>query len=202
MILPDWRIENLAIKGAITPFDPTRLQPASYDMALDKYFRFYENHTISPRAARAFDMWIDPKSPERRTRQVEATEYFEIGPHAFVLASSVERFKFPHDVQGRCDGKSSLGRMGLMVHVTAGNFDPGFEGTATLELFNANSLPIRLYPGMTIAQMVFQKMDGDSKRSYAGKYQNQGAIEPGPRESEYYKNFLGNQTSDPWPGPA
>lgn len=193
MILPDWRIENLAMAGAITPFDSARLQPASYDMTLDRHFRLFV--VIPDRGL------IDLKREQHLTAPVQY-DYYDISPGQFILASSVERFKLPHNIQGRCDGKSSLGRLGLMVHVTAGNFDPGFEGTATLELFNANKWTIRLYPGMPIAQMVFQELDGESRRSYRGKYHKQGDDAPGPRESEYYKNFVENQTSDSAPRPA
>lgn len=190
MILPDWEIKK-RMASRITPFNEEHVQPASYDITLDKYFRFYEQPDASS------PVFIDVKSPERRTRQVEVERYFEIGPHCFVLASSIEAFRFPDDLAGRCEGKSSLGRMGLVIHITAGFFDPGFEGTATLELFNANQYPIRLYPGMKIAQMSFYQMSAHVHKRYGtsksgNKYMGQGVAEPGPRESEYFRNFNGN----------
>lgn len=201
MILPDHLIKAKVHNGTlgITPFRDRQVQPASYDITLDRYFRFYENinrhhEGCLPDCEAKHVQVIDAKSPLRMTKQVEVDRYFEIGPHNFVLACSVEAFKFPKDLAGRCEGKSSLGRMGLAIHVTAGFFDPGFEGTATLELFNANTMPIRIYPGMKIAQMSFHQMAGSVLHAYGegetgSKYKGQGVAEPGPRESEYFRNF-------------
>lgn len=190
MILPDWMIaEQMGQHGRITPFDERNIQPASYDMTLDNYFRFYVREDDGPNSV----PYIDVKSPKRRTIQHRIEHYFEIGPLSFVLACSRETFRFPDNIAGRCEGKSSLGRLGLSVHVTAGFFDPGFEGTATFELFNTNHLPIRIYPGMKIAQMSFHQMAGHVRKRYGlsgNKYMGQGIAEPGPRESEYWKNFL------------
>lgn len=192
MILPDWQIRKLVHNGdiGITPFTLTHVQPASYDITLDRYFRFYKKVQNSDVVELPI---IDVKSPRRMTVQVEANNYFELGPHDFALASSRETFRFPDNIAGRCEGKSSLGRMGLAIHVTAGFFDPGFEGTATLELFNANRYAIRLYPGMKIAQMSFHQMAGQVAAPYGlgtgAKYKGQGIAEPGPRESEYFRNF-------------
>lgn len=202
MILPDWMIEK-RMANHITPWNPLHVQPASYDLTLDKYFRFYERQTGPHNDIEI----IDPKSPLRMTRQVEVNEYFELGPHNFVLACSCEAFRFPDDLAGRCEGKSSLGRMGLAIHVTAGFFDPGFEGTATLELFNANNFPIRLYPNMKIAQMSFHQMAGHVRRRYGrsasgNKYMDQGIKEPGPRESEYFRNFHREEYEGNWTSEA
>lgn len=192
MILPDHKIEIAVRNGSIgiTPYDRHQIQPASYDLRLDRYFRFY----VRPKNKNGKPPIIDVKSPLRMTDQIEVENYFEIGPHDFVLASSIERFKFPFNIAGRCEGKSSLGRMGLTIHVTAGFFDPGFEGTATLELSNVNSMPIRIYPGMKIAQMSFHEMSAPCAVPYGwgelgSKYIRQGDDEPGPKESEYFRNF-------------
>lgn len=193
MILPDQKIYEAVKSGriGIDPFDAECIKPASYDMKLDRYFRFYSRLQITNDETEP--NIIDLKSPRRMTKQVEATQFFELGPHEFVLASSIETFRFPPHIAGRCEGKSSLGRVGLTIHVTAGFFDPGFEGTATLELFNANRYPIRMYPGMPVAQMSFHQMDGRSTVPYGmsggSKYHRQGIEEPGPKESEFWRNF-------------
>ena len=194
MILPDQKIYEAVKSGriGIDPFNAEHIKPASYDMTLDKYFRFYSRLQIT-NDPDVDPLIIDVKSPRRMTKQVEVKEWFEIGPHEFVLASSIETFRFPNDLAGRCEGKSSLGRIGLTIHVTAGFFDPGFEGTATLELFNANRYPIRIYPGMPIAQMSFHELSDRAAVPYGmsggSKYHRQGIETPGPKESEYFKNF-------------
>lgn len=189
MILPDHLIKRDVRTGriGITPFDEQRLQPASYDLTLSPHFRFYKR-SLDPENSTII---IDPKSPRRMTVLKTVEHWFELGPQSFVLASSIEEFKFPNDLAGRCDGKSSLGRMGLAVHITAGFFDPGFEGTATFELFNSNHFPMRLYPGMPIAQMSFHELVAPAAHPYKvkGKYMGQGIEEPGPKESEYFRNF-------------
>lgn len=191
MILPDHLIKDAVLTEhiGITPFSDAQLQPAGYDLTLDRYFRYYT------RPVKRFlddPLVIDVKSPRRMTEMKEVKEWFELGPHAFVLASSIETIRLPNDVMAYCDGKSSLGRLGLAIHVTAGNIDPGFNGTITLELFNVHDFPIRIYPGMPIAQMRFQRLVSPCERDYSdkgGKYQDQGLSEPGPKESEYFRNF-------------
>ena len=189
MILPDHEIFKQRAGGAlgIDPFSPDQIQPASYDMLLDQYFRVYDNFMRRHP--------VDPKSPERRTMPVPSSgtgQPVVIRPHGFMLASTVERVRMPSHLVGRVEGKSSLARMGLFVHVTAGFVDPGFEGHITLELYNANNVPIRLYPGMPICQMSFERLCTPSERPYGhnklkSKYADQ---DRGPVESMYYKNFL------------
>jgi dCTP deaminase len=161
------------------PFDSTLIQPASIDMRLDRYFRFYPSDEYDP---------IDPFDPERRTVGVEG-EKLMVRPQQFMLASTKERITLPANIVGRLEGKSSLARMGLFVHVTAGFFDPGFDGFATLEIFNANPSPIVLHENMTICQMSFMRMAASADRPYGSgrvsKYQHQAQ---GPQESAYYKN--------------
>lgn len=178
MILTDRDIEQMAWQAdLIEPYDPALLQPASYDMRLDGIFRFY-----NPSDSRT----IDTKSSEGRTTIVEVQESITIDSLSFVLASTIEKVKIPDSMVGRIEGKSSLARMGLFVHVTAGFCDPGFEGHVTLELFNANHQPIKIYVGMPICQMAFERLSAHSRKPYSGKYQNQPR---GPQESTYYRNF-------------
>lgn len=187
MILPDHEIFKQRAGGAlgIEPFYEAQVQPASYDMLLGDKFRVYDNWNHRHP--------IDPKSPERRTtlRKVNKDKSFILRACSFALAFTVEKVRMPSHLVGRVEGKSSLARMGLFVHVTAGFVDPGFEGHITLELFNANDVPIRLYPGMPVCQMSFERLSTPSQKPYGhdslgSKYANQ---EDGPVESMYYKNF-------------
>lgn len=192
-MLVDHQIE-LAIRMRhlkIEPWNPKLLQPASVDFTLDKFFRVYDMDKTGD---------IDPKSRRRRTRLtvIEETDSFRLEPLQFALGSTAERVTIPGDMIGRIEGKSSVARMGLFVHVTAGFMDPGFEGWTTLEFFNAAPFPILLYPGMPIAQMSFdysarttdtqtgRQYHPVARNPYQGKYQAQAQ---GPQESRYWKNF-------------
>lgn len=185
MLLPDREIQSFIESGIIgyDPFDPALIQPASIDMRLDRYYRYFTR-------SRGGRLEIDPKDPTPRTTMREVSDYYLLEPQTLVLASTIERVRLPDWITGRLEGKSSLARMGLFVHVTAGFFDPGFEGFATLEIFNGNSLPIKLYPHMPICQMSFMQMAGPASAPYGegsgGKYQDQ---QRGPVESRYWKNF-------------
>ena len=181
-MLVDHEIRQLVDGGwdLISPFDESSLQPASYDMHLSPWFRSYEGRHA-----------IDLRSPERRTQVIEAEEgSLRIGPGEFLLATTAEVLRMPSFLAGRVEGKSSLARVGLVVHVTAGFIDPGFQGHVTLELYNTNRVPIILYVGMPVCQMSFQHCSHPSS-SYKGKYQ--GAFEPIPQESQFYKNFEEHQ---------
>lgn len=199
-MLVDHQIRDEIDKGSliIDPWSLDMLQPASVDLTLDRYFRVY----TSNRAA------IDPRSSERRTHLYEMDEgdTFTLAPQEFALASTVQKIRIPNYMVGKLEGKSSLARMGLFVHVTAGFFDPGFEGHGTLELFNAAPYPMILIPGMPICQMGFDYSEATHKygytnsfgmkgiitdhpsasHPYSGKYMNQ---ERGPQESKFHKNF-------------
>lgn len=195
-MLVDHQIKRAINEGRliIDPWDSTMLQPASVDMHLDRFFRTYDGRNNEP---------IDPRSSDRRTflTEVKDGNKYVLYPQAFVLASTIERVVIPPNMVGRVEGKSSLGRMGLFVHITAGFMDPGFEGHTTLELFNAAPYPIFLFPGMPICQMGFDYSSGEYDRNgffigtpdaanpYSGKYVNQ---QRGPQESMYYKNFYGD----------
>jgi dCTP deaminase len=168
----------------IEPFVSTMLQPASIDLRLDNVFKFFDHDSMG---------YIDPRKPVTM-KSVEVTprmEYITIVRGQFALASTVEKITLSEKLVGRLEGKSSVGRLGLTTHVTAGFFDPGFSGYATLELFNASDRPIRLYPNMKIAQMSFAYLKTPTETPYgagilASKYQNQ---ERGPQESAYHRNF-------------
>lgn len=137
------------LTGSVTidPYDPGMVQPSSVDVRLDRRFRVFENHRYA---------FIDPaENQEDLTRPVEVPdgEAFVLHPGEFVLACTYETFTIPRDLAARLEGKSSLGRLGLVTHSTAGWVDPGFTGQVTLELSNAANLPIKLWPGMKIGQL-------------------------------------------------
>lgn len=149
MLLSDRDIRAGVAAGRIVldPWDEAMMQPSSVDVRLDKVFRVFENHRYP-----VIDPAVD--QPEL-TREVvcSADEPFVLHPGEFVLGATWERVGLGVDVAARLEGKSSLGRLGLMTHSTAGFVDPGFEGHVTLELSNVANLPIKLYPGMKIGQL-------------------------------------------------
>jgi dCTP deaminase len=161
-VLSDGTIRRLVEEGriAIEPWDPALVQPASVDLRLGASFRVFHNH----RAA-AIDL-EDP--PARLTELIEIGEGepFVIHPGEFVLGRTLEWVRLPDDVVARIEGKSSLGRLGLIVHATAGFVDPGFEGTLTLEITNLTRIPIVLWPRKPIAQLSFMTLDRPAERPY------------------------------------
>lgn len=185
MILPDHEIATAIAAGVlgVDPFEPTNIQPASLDIRLDAVFRVFDHQAEI----------IDPRSGASISHGVALNpgQHMVLLPGEFMLASSVETFRFPSDLAGQLGGKSSLGRLGLQIHATAGFIDPGFHGMVTLELSNVARLPIRLYPGMKIAQMVFLRMASPCLRPYGSdaalgsKYMGQ----EGPVESRSHRNF-------------
>jgi dCTP deaminase len=186
MVLSDRtiRAEVEAGRIAFDPFDPTLIQPSSVDMRVDRKFRVFHN------ARRPF---IDVREPmEDLTELVEVTddEPFILHPGEFVLGQTLERVRLPDDIVARLEGKSSLGRLGLLIHSTAGFVDAGFQGNLTLELSNVATLPITIYHGMPIGQISFMRMDSPVETPYGtgetgSKYQ--GQAEPTP--SRFYLNF-------------
>ncbi len=168
----------------IEPFDEQLLQQASVDVRLDRYLRVFLNHTMAV---------IDVKQNlEELSRLVEIEDdrAFVLHPGEFVLGSTFERIALPDDLVGRVEGKSSLGRLGLLIHSTAGFIDAGWDGHITLELSNVASLPITLYPGMKIGQISFLRMTTAADVPYGtgalgSKYQGQR----GPTPSRYWENF-------------
>ena len=186
MLLPDRdiRAELAAGRVVLDPFDAGMVQPSSVDVRLDKYFRVFENHRYPH---------IDPaeEQPEL-TRMVEPAdgEPFILHPGEFVLASTYEVVTLPDDVAGRLEGKSSLGRLGLLTHSTAGFIDPGFSGHVTLELSNVATLPIKLWAGMKIGQLCLIRLSSPAEQpygssAYGSRYQGQR----GPTASKSYLNF-------------
>lgn len=175
-MISDSQIERMCLEcKLIDPYKKENLQPASYDLTLNNYFRIQDNGT---------EGIINPNSRDRQydklicIGQIIGISNIVIKPGEFILAESVEKLNIPDICIGRLEGKSSLGRIGLLVHITAGFFDPGFQGTATLELLNVNRLPIRLHYGMKICQMSFSYINGKVDRPYGhpdlgSKYQGQ-----------------------------
>jgi dCTP deaminase len=186
VILSDRSIREAIAEGRITidPLDENRIQPSSVDLKLDRLFRVFRNHTAGV---------IDVKENlEDLTELIQIPEdgVFMLHPGEFVLGSTYERVTLGTDLVGRLDGKSSLGRLGLLIHSTAGFIDPGFDGHITLELSNVASLPITLYPAMRIGQISFLAMTTAADHPYGSgplgsKYQGQR----GPTPSRYHENF-------------
>lgn len=179
MLLADWQITDRIAQGdlSISPFDPARVQPASVDLLLDQYVR-----TL------AGPDWAEIDVADVRPRHTKLDEIGEDGwlldPGGFLLACTVERVTLPPDLAARVEGKSSLGRLGLTVHVTAGFIDPGFSGQITLEIANLSGKPIRLRRLMPIAQLCLIPMQAAPERSY-GQAGNRYQGQCGPTESRY-----------------
>ena len=161
-VLSDGTIRELVDAGRIKidPWDPSLVQPASVDLRLGDSFRVFHNHRTT-----AIDL---RRPPTNLTEEVIAgeDEGFVIHPGEFCLGRTLEWVELPDDVVARIEGKSSLGRLGLIVHATTGFCDPGWRGTLTLELNNLTRVPIRLYPGLLIAQLSFMTLDRAAERPY------------------------------------
>ena len=186
MVLSDRTIRRLLAEGRIEvdPLDETLIQPSSVDVRVDRFFRVFHNARYP---------YIDVKEPqEELTELVEVDEEraFILHPGEFVLGSTLERVRLPDDLVARLEGKSSLGRLGLLIHSTAGFIDPGWDGHVTLELSNVANLPITIYPEMKIGQLSFVQLTEPAERPYGSagigsKYQGQR----GPTPSRYWQNF-------------
>ena len=191
MVLSDRTIKAEIAAGRLVfdPYDESLVQPSSVDMRVDRQFRVFHN---------ARHPYIDVKQPmEDLTELVtmEGDEPFILHPGEFVLGQTLERVSLPDDLVARLEGKSSLGRLGLLIHSTAGFVDAGFEGNLTLELSNVANLPITIYHGMPIGQISFMRMDGPVENPYGAraagsKYQGQAE----PTASRYYRNFERSRT--------
>ena len=186
MLLSDRDIKAELASGRIglDPLAPELIQPSSIDVRLDRYFRLFDNHKYP---------FIDPaeEQPEL-TRLVETKpgEAFILHPGEFVLGSTFELVTLPDDVAARLEGKSSLGRLGLLTHSTAGFVDPGFSGHVTLELSNVATLPIKLWPGMKIGQLCFIRTSSPVINAYgSGAYANRYQGQRGPTASRSWQNF-------------
>ncbi|HET7045400.1 MAG TPA: dCTP deaminase [Gaiellaceae bacterium] len=186
MVLSDRTIRRLIEEGRIVvdPYDAALLQPSSVDVRVDRGFRVFHNARYP---------FIDVKREmEGLTELVEVDDErpFILHPGEFVLAATLERVGLPDDLVARLEGKSSLGRLGLLIHSTAGFIDPGFDGHVTLELSNVANLPIAIYFGMKIGQVSFMQLTEPAEAPYGSgalgsKYQGQR----GPTPSRYWQNF-------------
>jgi dCTP deaminase len=168
----------------LEPFDAEMVQPSSIDVRLDRLFRVFENHKYPH---------IDPSQDQpdlTREVQPEGQEPFILHPGEFVLGSTYEVVSLPNDVAARLEGKSSLGRLGLLTHSTAGFIDPGFSGHVTLELANVANLPIKLWPGMKIGQLCFFRLSSPAEQPYGSpRYGSRYQGQRGPTPSKSYANF-------------
>lgn len=188
MILSDRTIREQIDAGRIViePFDPGLVQPSSIDVRISNLYRVFRNHTRG-----VIDVKEDlTELTELIEIPLDGSQPFMLHPGEFVLGSTLERIAVPDDLVARIEGKSSLGRLGLLIHSTAGFIDAGFDGHVTLELANVASLPITLYPGMKIGQVSFVQMTTPADQPYGkgaagSKYQGQR----GPTPSRYFENF-------------
>ena len=188
VILSDRSLRQQISDGRIVidPLDESLIQPSSIDVRISHLFRVFRNHT-----AGVIDVKRDMTGLTELVEIPEdGSEPFMLHPGEFVLGSTLERIGVPDDLVGRVEGKSSLGRLGLLIHSTAGFIDAGFDGHITLELANVASLPITLYAGMKIGQVSFMQMTTSAERPYGSgatgsKYQGQR----GPTPSRYFENF-------------
>ncbi|MBK7720976.1 MAG: dCTP deaminase [Austwickia sp.] len=186
MLLSDRDIRAQLESGRVRlePYDPAMVQPSSIDVRLDRYFRLFDNHKYP---------FIDPAAEQpdlTRMVETEPDEPFVLHPGEFVLGSSYELVSLPDDIAARVEGKSSLGRLGLLTHATAGFVDPGFSGHVTLELSNVATLPIKLWPGMKIGQLCFFRLSSPAEfpygsTAYGSHYQGQR----GPTASRSHLRF-------------
>ena len=186
MLLSDRDIRARLDSGdlGLDPLDLSMVQPSSVDVRLDRGFRLFDNHKYP---------YIDPAEDQPElTRLVEVgpDEAFILHPGEFVLGATYERISLPDDVAARLEGKSSLGRLGLLTHSTAGFIDPGFTGHVTLELSNVSTLPIKLWPGMKIGQVCYFQLSSPSETPYGqGANLNRYQGQRGPTASRSFQSF-------------
>ena len=184
----DIRAELSSGRIGLEPLDLGMVQPSSIDVRLDRWFRLFDNHKYAH---------IDPSEEQAElTRLVEVAsdEPFILHPGEFVLGSTFELVTLPDDVAARLEGKSSLGRLGLLTHSTAGFIDPGFSGHVTLELANVATLPVKLWPGMKIGQLCFFRTSSPVENPYgSGPYGNRYQGQRGPTASRSFANFHRSQ---------
>lgn len=183
MVLSDRTIKEQLAAGrlVIDPLDESLIQPSSVDVRVAGQFRVFANNR---------QPYIDVREPsEDLTDLVEVAgdTPFILHPGEFVLGTTLERVAIPDDLVARLEGKSSLGRLGLLIHSTAGYIDPGWDGDITLELSNVSRLPITIYAGMRIGQLSFQTLTTPVDTAYQGKYLGQR----GPTASRAHQDFPG-----------
>ena len=180
----DIKAELNAGRIGLEPLDPEMIQPSSIDVRLDRLFRLFDNHKYA---------YIDPAEDQPElTRLIETKpdEPFILHPGEFVLGATYEQVTLPDNVAARLEGKSSLGRLGLLTHSTAGFIDPGFSGHVTLELSNVATLPIKLWPGMKIGQLCFFQLSSPAEKPYgSSEYGSRYQGQRGPTASRSFQNF-------------
>jgi dCTP deaminase len=180
----DIRAQIEAGRIGLEPLNMELIQPSSMDVRLDRFFRLFDNHKYP---------FIDPREQQddlTRFVEVDKDEAFILHPGEFVLGSTFEFVSLPNDIAARLEGKSSLGRLGLLTHSTAGFVDPGFHGHVTLELSNTATLPIKLWPGMKIGQLCFFQLSSESENPYgSSKYGSRYQGQRGPTASRSHLNF-------------
>ncbi|MCC9197032.1 dCTP deaminase [Arthrobacter sp. zg-Y820] len=180
----DIRTEIADKRIVLDPYEPGMVQPSSVDVRIDRFFRLFDNHKYAH---------IDPSLDQpdlTRLVEVDPDEPFILHPGEFVLGSTYETVTLPDDIAARLEGKSSLGRLGLLTHSTAGFIDPGFSGHVTLELSNMATLPIKLWPGSKIGQLCFFRLTSPAEFAYgSGQYGNRYQGQRGPTASLSHLNF-------------
>lgn len=180
----DIRAELEAGRVQLDPYVPEMIQPSSIDVRLDRWFRLFDNHKYAV---------IDPAEDQpdlTRLVEVDPEEPFVLHPGEFVLGATYEKVTLPDDVAARLEGKSSLGRLGLLTHSTAGFIDPGFSGHVTLELSNMATLPIKLWPGSKVGQLCFFRLSSPADFPYGtGDHKNRYQGQRGPTASRSHLNF-------------
>jgi dCTP deaminase len=180
----DIRAEIDGERVRLQPYDEAMVQPSSIDVRLDKFFRLFDNHKYP---------YIDPAEEQpdlTHLIEVARDEPFILHPGEFVLGSTFEVVTLPDDLAARLEGKSSLGRLGLLTHSTAGFVDPGFSGHVTLELSNVATLPIKLWPGMKVGQLCFIRLSSPTENPYgSAKYGSRYQGQRGPTASRSFQNF-------------
>ncbi len=186
MILSDKTLKEYITSGKIIvkPFDPSHVQPASIDLTLDNNFRIFKHVNYGLIDIKEdFGEYTEPMT-------VKDEDKFVLHPDEFVLGSTREWVEIPRDLVGRIEGKSSLGRLGVIVHATAGFVDPGFKGNLTLEISNVGKIPIALYPGMKIAQFSVMQLTTPADVAYGDKKLGSKYLgQQGPMESKMHKNY-------------
>jgi dCTP deaminase len=185
MILSDRSIAEAIRSGRIVidPYDETCVQPSSVDLHIDRSFRVFRNSRKT---------FIDVRQDQADLTElveVAGEEPFILHPGEFVLGATLERVALPADLVARLEGKSSLGRLGLVIHSTAGFVDPGFDGHLTLELSNVSTLPITLYPGMKVGQISFQELSTPADRPYGAERGSHYQGQRGPTPSRFHETF-------------
>jgi dCTP deaminase len=186
VLLSDRDIRKELAEGRVVldPLDDAMVQPSSVDVRLDRFFRLFDNHKYAV---------IDPAQDQpdlTRLVEVEGDDPFVLHPGEFVLGSTYETVTLPDDVAARLEGKSSLGRLGLLTHSTAGFIDPGFSGHVTLELSNVATLPIQLWPGMKIGKLCFFRLSSPAEHPYGSdRYGSRYQGQRGPTASRSAQNF-------------